>query len=77
MASKTGFPILLSLPLLALFIFGLCTIGALEHDIKLIAKKMGFEVKVTINALYFLFSGTIVALLVASSVMAYLLFNHS
>lgn len=72
-----AFPILIGVSLVILFIFGLCTIGALEHDIKNIVKKMALEVRVTISALYYLWSGSIIMLLVASSTMGYLICNHS
>lgn len=43
------FPIILSIAIAILFGFGIATIGALEHDIKIVASRMELETRVTIS----------------------------
>ena len=71
------FPILVGVSLIALFTFGLFTIGALEQDIKTITSKMDLDVRVTISALYYLWAGSILMLVIASVACGYLFCNHT
>jgi hypothetical protein len=67
------FPIVLSIAISILFGFGIATIGALEHDIKIVVERMVLETRVTITALYYLWWGSIVLFLIGAVTMAILI----
>jgi hypothetical protein len=71
------FPIILSLAIAILFVFGIATIGHLEHDIKKVVSLMALETRVTISALYYLWWGSIALLLVGALTMGFLICRHS
>jgi hypothetical protein len=71
------FPILLAIAIAILFGFGIATIGALEHDIKIVVSRMNLETRITITALYYLWWGSIVLLLVGALTMGFLIYRHS
>jgi hypothetical protein len=70
-------PIILSIAIAILFGFGIATIGALEHDVKIVVARMNLETRVTITALYYLWWGSIVLLLIGALTMGFLICSHS
>jgi hypothetical protein len=70
-------PIILSIAIAILFGFGIATIGALEHDVKIVVSRMNLETRVTITALYYLWWGSIVLLLIGALTMGFLICGHS
>jgi hypothetical protein len=72
-----SFPIILSIAIAVIFGFGIATIGALEHDIKIVVSRMNLETRITISALYFLWWGSIVLMLVGALTMGFLICRHS
>ncbi|WP_101757314.1 hypothetical protein [Oceanicoccus sp. KOV_DT_Chl] len=71
------FPIVLSVAISLLYGFGIATIGALEHDIKIVVTRMELETRVTISALYYLWWGSIVLLIIGALSMVFLICDNS
>lgn len=71
------FPVILAIAIAILFGFGIATIGALEHDIKIVVSRMDLETRVTIAALYYLWWGSIALFLIGALTMGLLICRHS